>query len=187
MMMMMMMITMMSRGSVLLFSILSLHHVEGFSILSTTASSAIITTTTTSAATTSFRTALHATVARTDDVEAPECGFVKNAVVDAWNAESANEYADMFGFAKSEAGFYGLVQAMRTAQIAMGLRGVPFVLRRNEIEAIVGDNDLLFKGFFTMKDLEKALEDDFLDAARGSTDNRKGWKVRWLYIIYDVE
>jgi hypothetical protein len=40
-----------------------------------------------------------------------------------------------------------------------------------EVDAVVWDN------FFTMRDLEKAVTDDFLDAARGSTDNRKGWKV----------
>ena len=34
-----------------------------------------------------------------------------------------------------------------------------------------------FSGFFTFEDLKKALEDDFLDADRGSTDNRKGWNV----------
>ena len=158
-------------GGILFVSILLFAPVGGFSVVSTITSWATMNSRT---------TRLHATVA-IDDVEAPECAFVKSAVLDAWNAvsASANEYASMFGFAKSEAGFYGLVQAMRTAQIAMGLRGVPFVLRRNEIEAIVlGANETLFKGFFTMNDLKTALEEDFLDAARGSTDNRKGWKVR---------
>jgi hypothetical protein len=183
-----MMITrpMLFHGGILFCSVLMAFRVEGFtSIVSTT------TTTTRILPTTTSRTPqLHATTTvapnnNNNDVEAPGCGFVKSAVLDAWNAASANEYADMFGFAKSEAGFYGLVEAMKKAQIAMGLRGVPFVLRRNEIEAIVGgggddddDDDILFQGFFTMKDLERAVEDDFLDAARGSTDNRKGWKVR---------
>lgn len=158
-------------------------HVEAFSVVSTVASSRRILLSRTTATPIPAASSLYATVA-TDDVEAPECGFVKSAVLNAWNSKSANEYAEMFGFTKSEAGFYGLVEAIRTAQIAMGLKGVPFVLRRSEIEAIVGDggggddDNVLFQGFYTMKDLEKALEDDFLDAARGSTDNRKGWKVR---------
>jgi hypothetical protein len=46
-------------------------------------------------------------------------------------------------------------------------------LRKEELPSVS------LQGFFTMQHLEKALEDDFLDAARGSTDNRKGWKVRW--------
>jgi len=170
-----------SRG-ILSCTALLTFHVEAFSVVSTVASSRRILLSRATATPTPAASSLHATVA-TDDVEARECGFVKSAVLNAWNSKSANEYAEMFGFTKSEAGFYGLVEAIRTAQIAMGLKGVPFVLRRSEIEAIVGDGDgggdenVLFQGFYTMKDLEKALEDDFLDAARGSTDNRKGWRI----------
>jgi hypothetical protein len=187
--------TLLFRGGFLLCSVLlaSLADaVEGFSVGSTAALRILPFTTT---KTTTSSTLLHAsTVAPNENaVEAPECGFVKRAVVDAWNAKSANEYAEMFELQKSEAGFYGLVEAIRTSQIAMGLRGVPFVLRKSEIEAIImgggsasasassssdaDEEEVLFQGFFTMKDLEKALEDDFLDAVRGSTDNRKGWKV----------
>ena len=38
-------------------------------------------------------------------------------------------------------------------------------------------NGNAFEGFFTFDDLAQAVEDDFLDANRGSTDNRQGWKV----------
>jgi hypothetical protein len=34
-----------------------------------------------------------------------------------------------------------------------------------------------------MDSLAQSLQDEFLDASRGSTDNRKGWKVS-LYIAY---
>ena len=54
---------------------------------------------------------------------------------------------------------------------------MPFVLRHNEIQQALGQ-ETQWPGFFRVTDLEKALDDDFLDAARGSTDNRKGWQVR---------
>lgn len=111
---------------------------------------------------------------------------LKGVVLDQWSSESvqtsAKEYAEMFGMTANEAGFFGLLDAMRKAGIAYGLKGHPFVLRKEEITKAMGSNgnekEPLFDSFFTMKDLAQALEDDFLDAARGSTDNRKGWKVR---------
>jgi hypothetical protein len=64
--------------------------------------------------------------------------------------------------------------------LSLGLQGYPLVLRKATLEQVLmpPENSVLFQNFFTMADLEKAVEDDFLDAARGSTDNRKGWKVR---------
>jgi len=130
---------------------------------------------------------LSATVARADhSIEAPNGAAIKAAVRDSWNVAQAKEYAELFGFCTSEAGLYGLVSALRNSQIAMGLKGVPFVLRKEEMEQVLeemADGNTLFEEFFTMKDLEKALEDDFLDAARGSTDNRKGWKVRFRTLV----
>ena len=38
-------------------------------------------------------------------------------------------------------------------------------------------------GYFTMEDLETAVEEDFLDAARGSTDNRKGWQITDVSVV----
>ncbi len=46
-----------------------------------------------------------------------------------------------------------------------------------DVDGDDSDGGAIFDGFFTFDDLVKALEDDFLDADRGSTDNRKGWKV----------
>ena len=52
--------------------------------------------------------------------------------------------------------------------IPIGLRGKPFVLRGDQVEKAIGAS---FGGFFTFNDLEKAMNDDFLDAGRGTTDN----------------
>jgi hypothetical protein len=87
--------------------------------------------------------------------------------------EAAKEWSDMFGLQEEEAAFYALVQAIRES-VPLGLRGRPFCLRDEEICKAVGQS---FGGFFTKDDLQKAIEDDFLDADRGSTDNRKGWRV----------
>ena len=55
------------------------------------------------------------------------------------------------------------------------MKGHPFVIRRSELEEVSSWKNVVH--FFTMTDLQHALEDDFLDAARGSTDPRTGWKV----------
>jgi hypothetical protein len=92
--------------------------------------------------------------------------------------EPSREYADMFGLdEESTIGFYGLFSAMRKSGMAWGFYGAPFVLKTSDIQQALGVEKSPFAGFFTMKELEQALNDDFLDAARGSTDNRKGWKV----------
>jgi hypothetical protein len=111
------------------------------------------------------KTQLTATI---DDetLAAPECTLVKSAVLAAWNDDS--DYSKEMD---TPPGFFALLNAIKTSGISLGLRGVPFVLRREELPVNFGQ-------FFTMKDVAKAVEDDFLDAAKGSTDNRKGWKVR---------
>jgi hypothetical protein len=86
------------------------------------------------------------------------------------------DYADMFGLSVAEAGCYAVFAAIRNAPVPLGLKGNPFVLRHEEIVQAFG-HDTTWPGFFTMKDLKKAVEDDFLDAARGTTDNRKAWQV----------
>jgi len=88
-----------------------------------------------------------------------------------------NEYAASFGLGPAEAAFYNLVASLRRTPVPLGLKGTPFCLRHDVLAKSVGQ-DSGFPGFFTMTDLEKAGPDDFLDAARGATDNRKGWQVR---------
>ena len=107
----------------------------------------------------------------------------KPAVLQAIEAmqDEAVQYAEMFGLEASEAAFYALFSAL-TQTVPIGVPGQPVHLLKDEIGKALGgnsdNNNSPFAGYFTMKDLEKALEDDFLDAARGSTDNRQGWKVR---------
>ena len=93
-------------------------------------------------------------------------------------SSEAKEYAEMFGLTHTDAAVYAVFRAIRNAKIPMGLKGEPFVLRRDEIMQALQVTDPPFDHFFTMKDFAKAVDDDFLDAVRGSTDNRKAWKVR---------
>lgn len=86
----------------------------------------------------------------------------------------AEEYASQFDLQAPEASLYALMLAMRDTPL--GLHGSPFVLRNDAIQEQYGATE--WPGFFTMEHLEAAVEEDFLDAARGSTDNRKGWQVR---------
>ena len=95
--------------------------------------------------------------------------------------QESNQYAEMFGLDSTEAAFYALFGALSRV-IPLGLSGQPVCLRRQEIvDAQLATTAL--DGYFTMHDLEKAVNDDFLDAARGSTDNRQGWKVRNLLAL----
>lgn len=100
---------------------------------------------------------------------------IKNA------AEESKQWADMFELAdESGAAFHALFSGIRSSE-NLGLKGKPFYLKSSDILKAMGNEENPkdgFSGFFTYDDLTKALEDDFLDADRGSTDNRKGWKVR---------
>lgn len=105
--------------------------------------------------------------------------------------QEADEYADHWGLSRVEAAVYALLAAVRRTPVPLGLNAAaqPFCLRRAAVERALllknkkeedsagGGGGGLWAGFFTMEDLERALQDDFLDAARGSTDNRKGWQV----------
>jgi hypothetical protein len=83
-----------------------------------------------------------------------------------------------------EVAAYSLFDALRYfhlsdtyTQSLFGMKGHPFVLRRQELESIL-PSVANWSNYFTMDDLQQAVQDDFLDAVRGSTDQRKGWKVR---------
>jgi hypothetical protein len=93
--------------------------------------------------------------------------------------DEANEYADMFGLTTADAAFYALFGAI-IKEAPLGPKGEPFVLRHDQVVKAL-QQESTWPGFFTIKDLEKAVNDDFLDAALGTTDNRKGWKVRTQY------
>ena len=116
----------------------------------------------------------------TDGAAAIASSAVASMVLDQLSSlkEPAQEYAETFGLDEaSTVGFYGLFSAMRKSGMAWGFYGVPFVLKAEDIQKSLSVETSPFAGFFTMTELEQALSDDFLDAARGSTDNRKGWKV----------
>jgi hypothetical protein len=91
---------------------------------------------------------------------------------------SSQEWTDMFGLSVSDRAFYALFEGIRKS-ITLGLRGKPFVISQADVvQALNLSDPSPFGGYFTMKDIAQAVDEDFLDAGRGSTDNRKGWKVR---------
>ena len=63
----------------------------------------------------------------------------------------------------------GMVGAAAAVALAkqghLGLKGTPVVLRRSQVTEAFGGQDAEWKDYFTMRDLEKAVTDDFLDAA----------------------
>ena len=110
------------------------------------------------------------------------------------SAKLGKEHAEMFGLDESDkeeeklqtsAAMFALLDAIKHtlgADGGLGLSGHPFVLRKAEIERVIMEDEessstTIFEKFFTIGELKLALEDDFLDAQRGSTDNRKGWSV----------
>eukprot|EP00522_Entomoneis_paludosa_P012362 CAMPEP_0172455404 /NCGR_PEP_ID=MMETSP1065-20121228/12050_1 /TAXON_ID=265537 /ORGANISM="Amphiprora paludosa, Strain CCMP125" /LENGTH=581 /DNA_ID=CAMNT_0013207865 /DNA_START=274 /DNA_END=2019 /DNA_ORIENTATION=- len=91
---------------------------------------------------------------------------------------TATDYAHQFGLdPATEGAFYALFSAIQKLDFVRQQK--PFVLRHEQVQQLAWGNDPVnWPGFFAMEpDLAKALEDDFLDAARGSTDNRKGWQI----------
>lgn len=93
------------------------------------------------------------------------------------STESKN-WGEAFGYSDTaETTFYGLFSGIRSGA-SMGLKGKPFYLKQKEVIDAMGGDVAPFSGYFTLDHLEQAVHDDFLDATRGSTDNRKGWQVR---------
>jgi len=94
----------------------------------------------------------------------------------------SQEWARDFGL-ENESGvaFHALFSAVRSSN-ALGLRGRPFHVKNKQISDVMDETTIdgcknSFDGFFSFEDLATAVQDDFLDASRGTTDNRKGWKV----------
>jgi hypothetical protein len=71
--------------------------------------------------------------------------------------------------------FYALFGGIRENGLS-----TPFYITRDQLTSALHTNNIMqsFAGFYTMDNLAQSLQEDFLDASRGSTDNRKGWKVR---------
>jgi len=122
----------------------------------------------------------------------------------AQSLKEGNEWANEFGFsenekkedeAAAEGSFYAIFRAIRHMDTAyhkndgseseklLGLSGTPFYIPASLLAKAEGggtDNGRKnqFSKFFDFHHLANALEEDFLDAQVGSTDNRKGWQVK---------
>jgi hypothetical protein len=120
-----------------------------------------------------------ATVAEAATEDLASSSYLSEIVLNSMEShrDEANEYAETFGLTSADAAFYALFAGIVKAQAPFGLKGSPFVLRHDQVVKAL-HQESRWPGFFTMKDLERAVNDDFLDAFRGSTDNRKGWKSR---------
>jgi hypothetical protein len=82
--------------------------------------------------------------------------------------------------------FYALFRGIRDAPEGSS---TPFFIQNDQVQTALLQNNKeddddpttsSFAGFYTMDSLAQSLQDEFLDASRGSTDNRKGWKVSSL-------
>lgn len=111
--------------------------------------------------------------------------------------EEGNKWANEFGFAEEgeeapEGAFYAIFRAIRQVDAEtnnsdgggsnggeklLGLSGTPFYVPGYVLAKAESKHKNAFCDFFHFPHLAKALEEDFLDAQRGSTDNRKGWQV----------
>jgi hypothetical protein len=100
---------------------------------------------------------------------------------------SSQEWTEMFGLSIRDQAFYALFEGIRKS-VTLGLRGKPFVISQADVvKALNLAEPSPFAGFFTMNDIAKAIDGDFLDAGRGSTDNRKGWKVRTFFPANSID
>merc|ERR1711957_762429 len=90
-------------------------------------------------------------------------------------AEDSKQWGTDFDLVE-ESPFYNIFSAVRSSSV-FGPKGRPFYFSRNDIDSVMADSANGFAGYFTFDDMAKALTDDFLDASRGTADNRKGWKV----------
>jgi len=84
----------------------------------------------------------------------------------------------------AEGAFYALFKAIKNIdsmnnsnEKLLGLDGTPFYIPSTLLSKVEGSDSSKLSNFFHFPNLAIALEEDFLDAQRGSTDNRKGWKV----------
>jgi len=109
--------------------------------------------------------------------------------------EEGSKWATEFGFAEEgedapESAFYAIFRAIRqvdaktnnadgssSGEKLMGLSGVPMYVPNYILARAEQKHQNAFCDFFHFPHLAKALEEDFLDAQRGSTNNRKGWQV----------
>ena len=106
--------------------------------------------------------------------------------------DEGRQWAHEFGFNEGEGSFYSIFRAIRSMDIngsaesikLLGLNGTPFYVSASQLAQVEENNTSGNEGMTRLSDfkfhfshLATALEEDFLDATVGSTDNRKGWQV----------
>ncbi len=106
--------------------------------------------------------------------------------------KEGHQWAKEFGFSDDdddsqtapEGSFFAIFRAIQkldssveSCEKLLGLNGTPFYIPAKILAGKEGGQKNAFSNYFHFRDLALALEEDFLDAQRGSTDNRKGWQV----------
>jgi len=107
--------------------------------------------------------------------------------------QEGHKWAKEFGFSDDDDGsqssspegsFFAIFRAIQKMDSAvesgeklLGLNGTPFYVPAKLLAGEEGHEKNAFSNYFHFGNLALALEEDFLDAQRGSTDNRKGWQV----------
>jgi hypothetical protein len=101
--------------------------------------------------------------------------------------QEGQAWATEFGMSEQEAAFFAIFRAIRYMDSSkniklLGLNGTPFFIPRSLLAKAEGgassdDGTNRFSSYFHFDHLASALEEDFLDAQVGSTDNRRGWQV----------
>ena len=144
-----------------------------------------------------INTKLHSTI-RADTISSSGAKSPFLQIVDQFLSQykqslgEGQEWAKEFGFAEedeaAEGSFYAIFRAFRkmdsveaqsSSEKLLGLSGTPFYIPASLLAEAEGADDGTnkFMNYFHFPHLATALEEDFLDAQVGSTDNRKGWQV----------
>lgn len=119
------------------------------------------------------------------DASSPSLQIVDDFIKNYKGAvKEGHEWAKEFGFAGddnevAEGAFYALFRAIRELDAGtFGLSGTPFYVPSEVLATAESRDKGALTGYYHFNpELSAALEEDFLDAQVGSTDNRRGWTV----------
>jgi len=139
----------------------------------------------TTATTTNIEESSEAVVVVDGDVDVDDGGGVKQDVLKelkrCWLEEGATWArdfvdADMEDEQEACRMLYSIFSSLSSSSssnesLLLGVNGQPLYLSVSDLPSSIP------KGYFSCQDLKLATQQDFLDAQRGSTDNRKGWQV----------
>ena len=140
--------------------------------------------------------AVEGDVSTQSEPASPSMSLLENFIIEYQQSlEDGKKWSTEFGFAEEgeeapESAFYAIFRAIRNVDAKtnnangssdgeklLGLSGTPFYVPGYILAKAEGKHQNAFCDFFHFPHLAKALEEDFLDAQRGSTNNRKGWQV----------